>query len=320
MIYRVLGLLMAGALISACGGSGDSGNGGGGEATGEVRFSMTDAPVDSVTQVHLTVTAVGLKPSDGPEEKEELDEPLVVDNLLDLQGTNAVELIPFTEVPAGRYNWLRLYVLAGDGNTYVVEDGGGEVPLYVPGQQNNVEKERHVQLVSGFVVPAGGQADFTLDVDLRRALTQPANQDYYLLRPAMRIVDNTEVGVIQGSVADALVSADNCTADPNTNKGNAVYLYQGAGATPGDIYEDDTGTALDDQNPVSTANVVQQDSTYAYEFGFVPPGDYTVAFTCQGQDDDPSVNDDTGDNPRVTFSAQADVTVEADSTATADLQ
>lgn len=313
MRVRAFTLIAGAAVLSACGG--DSGGSDAGDTTGDVSFQLTDAPSDELTQVQLTITAIGLKPANGPEEKITLDQPLVISNLLELQGSNAASIIPPTEVTAGRYNWVRLYVLSGDENTYVTHEANGEFPLYVPGQQNNNEQERHVQLVSGFNVPAGGQADFTIDVDLRRAITKPATQPYYLIRPAMRIIDNAKIGTISGTVADALVTADNCSSDSNSGAGNTAYLFTGLDATPGDIYVDDQGTALTEDNPLSTASVTQQNGGgYGYEFGFVAPGDYTVAFTCQGLDDAPD-NDDA-----IVFSAQANVSVVADSTAEADLQ
>lgn len=310
MLIRMLNLLVIATLLSACGGSSSDS-----DSTGEVRFGLTDAPSDALTRVQVTVTAIGLKPSQGPEQKVELADPLVIDNLLDLQGANAANLIPFTQVPAGRYNWVRLYVLSGINNTFVEDDTGATFALYVPGQQGDNEEERHVQLVSGFIVPNGGQADFTIDVDLRRAITDPADQDYYLLRPAMRIVDNSEVGIIRGSVADALIDDASCTSEINTGAGNVVYLYTGNNAAPGDIHVDENGQPVSDDNPLTTANVTQgENGSYNYEIGFVAAGDYTVAFTCQGLDDNPDADDS------IAFSAQSNVAVSADTTSTLDLQ
>lgn len=311
---QYIALVAATALLSACGGSSDSNNA---PQTGEVAFSMTDAPADDLQQVHLTIPGISLKPADGERIYLELDEPLIVDNLLDLQGTLSTAVLPPTEVPAGRYNWIRLHVLSGDNNTYVVDDMSGQYPLYVPGQQSGNEKVRHVQLVSGFVVPVGGEVSFTLDVDLRRAITKPTNKDYYLLRPAIRMVDNSTVGAITGTISDALIEDASCTSvmEADTLEGNAVYLYNGADATAGDVYLDAQGEPADSNNPVTTANVVYDAETdsYTYEIGFVPAGSYTVAFTCQALDDNPE-NDDA-----LIFPAQRNVTVTENKTETADL-
>ena len=311
---RALFVMATGTLLAACGGSSSDNPP---PQTGDVQLSMTDAPADDLAQVQLTLNAVALKPAQGGMIRRDLDEPLIIENLLALQGAESTVIMPTTEVPAGRYNWIRLYVQGGDGNTYVIEDNGGEFPLYVPGQQNNQDRERHVQLVSGFVVPVDGEVDFTLDVDLRRAITKPANKDYYLLRPAVRIVDDSQVGTIEGTISDSLINDEACTSimEGDALEGNAVYLYTNHDAVTGDVFVDDQGNPADSDNPVTTATVnYNADSdSYDYQIGFVPEGDYTLAFTCQALDDMPDTDED------LTFSAQRNVSVTAEQTEIADL-
>ena len=286
--------------LVACGGSS------GGQATGDISLALTDAPVDNLDRVQLTVNAVGLKPAQSGQIRLDLEEPLVIEDLLALQGEAFQAILPTTEVPAGRYNWIRLYVQAGADRTYVVDDQGGQHPLYLPGQQNANEQERHLQLVSGFAVPADGEVNLMLDVDLRRAITQPQSANHYLLRPAMRLLDLSETGTITGTVADALVNDDSCTADMNSGAGNVVYLYEGANREPGDVYLDENGEPLLPDSPLATANVRQDDGTWQFVIGFVSAGEYTVAFSCQGLDDDPQEEDE------ILFADTRNVTVEAD--------
>jgi hypothetical protein len=289
------------SVLTACGGSS-------GPDTGIISMDITDAPVDDVTRVQLSVSRIDLKPADGAVISYIPPEPVVIENLLDLQGTNAASLLPEMEVPAGRYNWLRLYIDGGFPDSYVVTNEGGSVDLLVPGQQgSDTSNARHVQLVSGFVVPAGGQADFTLDVDLRRALTKPATSDYYLLRPALRITDNSTTGSISGVVDDSLVMAEECTNDLANDQGVAVYLYEGAGAVTGDIHVDEQGAPVGDHNPLTTANVRldAESGLFSYTIGFVPAGTYTAALTCQSLDDMPDQSDE------ILFSQTVDVVVVA---------
>ena len=313
-MQRTLFILAAGTLVAACGGSSSDNPA---PQTGDVQLSMTDAPADDLTRVQLTLNAVALKPAQGSMIRRDLDEPLVIEDLLALQGAKSTVILPTTEVPAGRYNWIRLYVQSGDGNTYVIDDNGGQFPLYVPGQQNNQDRERHVQLVSGFVVPVDGEVNFTLDVDLRRAITKPTNKDYYLLRPAVRIVDNSKVGIIEGTISDSLINDEACTSvmEGDSLEGNAVYLYTGQDAATGDVFVDDQGAPVGSDNPVTTATVNYNPDSDAYEYqiGFVPEGDYTLAFTCQALDDMPDTDDD------LIFSAQRNVDVIAEQSKTADL-
>jgi hypothetical protein len=75
---------------------------------------------------------------------------------------------------------------------------------------------------------------------------------------------------------------DSCTNDDDTDIGigNVVYIYDGLDADPFDI----DGT---DPEPLATADVAQNtDGDYVYRVVLMP-GDYTVAFTCEGGDDLP---------------------------------
>lgn len=317
-------VLMAGAvtltvLLTACGG-GSGGDSDSRPKTGTASFDITDAPADDVTVVKLTFSAIALKSALGVQEMIEFDEPVVIDNLLALQGANFAALLPDTDFPAGRYNWIRLYVVGGGDDSYVMTDEGGKVDLFVPGQQSGNHAVRHVQLVSGFVIPRGGNVDFTIDVDLRKALTKPKGKDYYLLRPAMHITDNSHTGTISGTVADALLMNDQCGNDLVNDEGNAVYLYVGGNAVTGDVYLDDLGEEIGVGNPFSVANVKQniESGLYEYSFGFVPEGAYTVAFTCNSlldmpdhDDDDGDHDDDDNDDDDFTFSQSATIQVTA---------
>ncbi len=303
---------LAGAGLVACGGSEDFDS----NETGTMSMGITDAAVDDVTEVRLTLSAVEVKPRDGERVRVDYEEePLVIENLLDLQGSLSTEIMEETEVPAGRYNWIRLHVIGGAPDSRIVTEQGEHFDLFVPGQQQGGEdSQRHMQLVSGFTVPVDGHAHFVIDVDLRRALTRPANADHYLLRPAVRIVDDVEVGTIRGTVEDSLVTADTCTNDLDADKGNAVYLYGGHDASLGDVHVDENGEPVGNENPITVANVRQDPDTglYEYEVGFVPAGDYTIAFTCQAMDDDESEADE------IEFSEGANIGVEAGETTVQD--
>jgi hypothetical protein len=313
--HRAVTCIAAAAVIStltACGGSSGNNNN---RETGIVSMAITDAPVDGVTRVQLSISRIDLKPASGSVVVYTPEEPIIIENLLDLQGTNAAALLPDTEVPAGDYNWLRLYIDGGHPDSFVVTNEGGNVDLLVPGQQgNSLPNTRHIQLVSGFVVPVDGRADFTIDVDLRRALTKPANSDYYLLRPALRITDNSTTGSISGVVDEALVMAEECTNDLGNDQGVAVYLYEGTDAVTGDIHVNDNGGTIGNDNPLTTSNVRldTESGLFTYSIGFVPAGNYTAALTCQALDDAPDQSDD------ILFSQSLNIAVVAGQNTSAD--
>jgi hypothetical protein len=312
-----LALLIPGALALAGCNSSD------GTTTGTATFSVTDAPADDVTAVEVKFDRVDLMPQGGQMQTFVLDEPRRID-LFALQGENAAVLIEDIELPAGQYNFIRLYVIGGSPDSQVTEAEGGVFPLYIPGSQPPTQNtdQRFLQLSRPFVVPAGGHADFTIDVELRKALVKTGNDitdDYYLLRPSLRLVDNSTVGAIAGIIDSALVEDLSCSGDLASETGYAVYVYSGFDAIPGDIFVDEDGqeqTRSDGAaHPLTLANVRfdADSSAWKYTVGFVSAGEYTVAFTCQAIDDAPGSEDD------IAFPAQRNVTVSAGVTANADL-
>lgn len=278
-------LAVAGLALAGCGGSGSSG-----EETGFLSLGVSDGPIHSAEKVCITFDAVEFQSGgNGPPMTVELT-PAQKINLLDFQGMNAAPLLVDEELPAGNYQWLALQIDAelgsngGVGDTggvmcdgegsYIVMDDGGVYNLYVPsGAQSGL------RLVSGFTIPANGSPDFTVEFDLMKSITDPPGLSPDLvLRPALRLVNNVEVGALTGQVNSELATATDCAP--------SVYLFDD-GVTPNAIT-----TMEDDPNdPVATALVEEQMvdgvSEYHYTLGFLLPGDYEAAFTCDGETFEP---------------------------------
>jgi hypothetical protein len=266
-------------VLTACGG------GGGGEVpverTGIINIAITDATVDVVTEVNVQFSGVTLKPQSGDKIEVLFDTPKNFD-LLTLSGGMTAELLPDTRVPAGSYNWIRLAVNAEFDNVFdsYAMLPEGLVELRVPGGSQS-----GLKLVSGFTVTQNQSTNIVIDWDLRKALSDPAGQPGLQLRPALRVTNMAAYGTLNGTVAEALVNDGSCTNDLAMDTGNAVYVYAGVVDTPGDIGE----SASD---PLTTATVSQSESgTYVYEVNFLSVGEYTAAFTCQADDDDPETDD-----------------------------
>jgi hypothetical protein len=192
-------------------------------------------------------------------------------------GTASAELFD-QPIPPGSYGQVRLMVNA-DGNandSYIVLADGSMHGLIIPsGAQTGLK------LVSGFTVPSSGVVDYTVDFDLRKAITCPPGQGpACILKPAMRLVDNTTVGNIQGQITSTLPSG--CTP--------GVYLYSGTVTRPEDM--NSTAPAGDPNQPIaSKVPVADTTPPYYYQFTFLTPGTYTVAFTCQAAQDNPGQAD-----------------------------
>jgi hypothetical protein len=149
--------------------------------------------------------------------------------------------------------------------------------------------------------------DYTIDFDLRQAITCPAGQaPACILKPVERLVDNKTVGNIQGQVSNTLLVPMGCTP--------GVYLYAGTVNAPEDI--NSAAAAGDPNQPlVSKAPIASSQPPYYYQFTFLEAGNYTLAFTCEAAQDNPDQAD-----PAVTFSAvKTGIVVTAGQTTAVDM-
>ena len=279
------------AYLAACGGGGSDSP----EAQpqfGRLNLRITDSPVTSAKRVVVQFTGLEIKPvgAAGPEVFD--FEPRQID-LLALDGGGSEVLLADEMLPAGEYESIRLKVNAGrnGSDSFIELDDGSIHPLFIPsGNQTGLK------LIRGFTIGAGSTHNFTIDFDLRKSVIHPPGLgDPYLLKPVLRMVNNLEVGTIDGTVATALV-VDGCVP--------AVYLYTGA-----DVVPDDLGSATP---PLASAAVNLDNATGIYRFkvAFVPAGAHTLAFTCAADDDAADVDD------AITFAAPINVTVTAGTTIT----
>jgi hypothetical protein len=317
------------ALTGCGGGSSDDSSDGNGSLT----LGLVDGPVEGAEQVVVAFTGIELKPDNGPPmEPIPMDESACDDfdsatgtcsiNLLDLVGTD--RRVVFSEsLPAGHYQWVRLLVNAERNvmDSYLVTLDGRMCSLYIPSGS-----ETGLKIVSGVTVTANGVSDYTLDFDVRKSITNPPGlsdpdqqcADNYVLKPAIRIVDSTEVGTVAGTVDDSVLAADeSCTLDELGRYRNvAVY-----------VFDDEAGTAVaddldgDDGDPLTSASVVWNDEEqgYTYEVGFLlAPGAYHLGLTCTADLDDAAIDDYDPAMPDASdfrFVTEQSIAVEVDTTA-----
>lgn len=283
-----ISLTFATAGLLALAGCSSSGSG---DGTGSLSLGISDGPVHNANKVCIAFTGIEMKPKEGP--------PFVIDtglqniNLLDFQGANAAPFILNEPVDAGVYVWTRLLVnadLGGTGGTgndtttsncqgdasYLATEDGRVYNLYIPsGAQTGLK------LINEIVVPNGGSADFTADIDLMQSLVQPMGLEPDLIfKPVVRLVDNLEVGTLTGMVAD---TTETPVSDSASCPAPSVYVFAD-GIEPNAI----TADGSDQNDPVATARVALQDNgvdpaTWNYSVGFLITGSYEAAFTCDGE-------------------------------------
>jgi hypothetical protein len=320
-------------MLAACGGGDQT------ATTGQLRLALTDGPVEKATKLVVAFTGIELKPAGGPALDPVIMDEAVCDSFDAATGTCSIDLLTLAgmnrrvvfsgNLQAGNYEWLRLLVLAELNvmDSYIEFEDGSMCSLWIPSGA-----ETGLKIVSGITVTANGVSDYTLDIDARKSVTGPPGlataspgiqcQENYVLKPAIRIVDTTEVGSIAGTVEEALLeSDDSCTVDEfGLYENIAVYVFENFDdmAVGDDIDEDATNP-----DPVTTASVVWNDDpaiqAYEYEAGFLlAPENYLAALTCTSDMDDIMVNDydpASADAQDFSFVAEQTVTVEVGLTA-----
>lgn len=283
-----LAACVAVATLFGCSGGGDDGSG-----RSTLSVSLMDAPVDGVTAVYVKITRMAIKSSGGPAVELPLPNgvPLTV-NLLSLTDTNAAILLDNVEIAPGSYEWLAMDIAAEPNvdDSYVLTETGlnEEIDLNVPSGR--------MRLVSGFDVGPNEAVRLLFDWDMRHGLVFPPGQNRYFLKPAFRMIDVTEYGVLRGTISpDTISVANGCDRNMDTalDKGNVVYLFA-ASTAPDDI----DGT----EDPVATIDATYDSVTGWTYRTLIEPGTYTVVFTCQGDADDNLVDESTTPNP-IAFSS-----------------
>lgn len=304
-------------LITACGGSSDDtvaidDN----TPLPSFSLSISDAPVDDLSEVVVCFNQVELKGSGdavftvGDEAEMIPANDLCLDNngavipntvglnLLQYTGSDSIALVDGIAIEAGDYTQLRL--IMSEGSYGIDAQTGDKISVSVPSNELKLD---------GFTATLGGTVDFTLEFDLNKAMTNPVGQAGYFLKPrGVRLVNNNEAGHIDGFVSETLLIDNQCTplSDTSVNVASA-YLYEGADVAI-DTLEDNGGDESGNLPYASTAVTFDSEQTsYSFEIGFVKAGDYTIAVSCDTEDD-PEVNEE------INFITSQNVTVIAGNT------
>lgn len=287
------------AALTGCGG-GSSGT----EPGGTLTLKVTDAPMSGVENVWIKFDSIEIKPAGGPAITYDLAALKALDLLSLTDGTSAA-ILENVALPAGQYNWIRLYVNTIPGSVdpetvdfpnspySFITAGGENYPIDIPSSE-----QTGLKLVRPFAVAVGGSADFTIDFNLRRSVHIVPSWGY-LMKPVIRIVDNTVVGKIEGKVTN-IPQGYSC-AD------GAVYIYSGMGVTPDDI------DGIDPEPLLVVPTKISPLYDCCYRAAFLEPGQYTVAFTWDREQDDPATSE------TLIFPFAADATVTASQMTNVDI-
>jgi len=271
-----------------------------GSCSAPVTVNLTDTPVDNATSVVIDFTGVDLHNTNGSTFSIKFPSPRQID-LLTLQNGLTGALLQSESVPAGNYDSMQLNVLADkdtQGESYITLNTGAQYPLYIPSGS-----ETGLKLLTPFTVVKGQPLQFIIEFDLRQSITGTDGQNY-LLVPALRLEDQSQVGTVSASVHFAAIAAQQLAAGTAASQCNpGVFLFSGDSATP----QNGGGTALVDFQPVE---ITQSSVSIPY----VTAGSYTLAATCNYDLYDPAAVPGQSGYQTLHWTVQGSVSVTANST------
>ena len=232
----------------------------------------TDPPADtSIRSVQVNLLGLDLRKSDGTSTTLEFNSGELVD-LLDLRNGDPMRLFTNEDLPVGSYTGVRL-LFDEDEAENAVTNSDGDIPL--------VLAEGAYAAVDFSVEDQKSSSEkLSLMLDLRQSLSYDKSKNKYTLTPLLRSVSSGDAARIEGVVTVV------CPLDPLLVPGEAVYLFAGTNVSPDDL--DGAGV-----EPFATTTVERSATTaLVYSLRYLPDGDYTLALTCNGYEDELGVDDD----------------------------
>jgi hypothetical protein len=228
-----------------------------------------EAPADvDVVEVNVSLRGLRFAKSGGSTTTLEFSAPEPVDlHALAEEDGDPLRLFTDEPLPDGNYAGVRL-LLDEDVAGTVVDVDGNEFAL-------DVESGEYADVQFSVAEDESDSVALTLTLDLRQSLAFDATAERYTLTPALRVVRSGRASGVEG-----LVGFD-CAEGDTLERGGALYLFAGPDVVPDDL----DGVAPE---PYATTRVrvdaASGDATYALRN--LAPGDYTLALTCQGGDDE----------------------------------
>jgi len=263
---------------------------------GKVSVDMTVAsPADAtLRQVVVGLAGVEFSLDDGSTAAIVFADPEQVD-LLEFDDGNLLTLFTDEGLEAGVYTGARLLFDTDTQSHYVIDGNGVDADLaiangdYAPFDFTVEDDET-------------SREEVTLTLDLRQSLSLETD-DTYRLRPYLRSVSPDVASILEGDVDI------NCPSGASLATGGAVYLFEGRDVVP----DDRDGFSVE---PYATAPLNRAAVTGDFSYGILdlPPGNYTVTATCQGDREDPTTNDD------MTFRGTRNVELGEDETVTVNVR
>jgi hypothetical protein len=248
---------------------------------------LSDSLPEDLKQVVIQVTAITFKRSGAADVviKDFTFGGAVVGafkvNLLDYPGITQLEVIKGLELATGTYEVSIELIADGIESSSVLDANDVSKPITVSGNTLSV---------SGMKLASGNQA-FTVEFSLAQALSQPNSDTYQLASTGMRIENNLTAATLSGQInSDLFDTVTPCNEKTTPTSGNRVYIYTDIDAAKNltDVFTSASASTppANALAPYAVASLKQTGQIWEYTFGYLPAGDYTLAFSCNTASDD----------------------------------
>jgi len=252
------------------------------ENKGNLTLSITDAPIDmtNVTGVYLTISEIQAHTSTSGEDWitfEEYEGPQTF-NILELTNGESALLGSFI-LESAHYTQLRFFLDAAEVDDpvknklfpespgcYIEFSDGSTKPLFVPSASTSGWKA-----VGAFDVPLNGDVAITADFDARKSVIKRGANDFYILKPTIRIIVDDQAGKIVGGLTNIPVGVD-------------IIIY---------AYEDGTYTSTEAEDPMNdttarfpnaiTSDIADDSDSYHLSFLAAATYDLVVTTSIEGE-------------------------------------
>ncbi|MBL1415769.1 MAG: DUF4382 domain-containing protein [Moritella sp.] len=251
-----------------------------------VDFWVSDAPVEGLSAVVIAFDRLEFIHSDGERTFHDIAGYEQI-NLLEYPDTQSALIISDIALRTGEYKNLIIHIEPDQDLNYVIKTDA-------LGVQEDLKQPSNKLKLGSFTVTDEAVQAFTIEFDLRQSLVLRGNNNNnngYNLKPhGVTIIDNDGAASLSGSVDEMLLEAGGCDVDT----GNFVYLYQGKNLVISALADnfDPLDSEFDDGALSASGFIAPYASTGLdvvndFAFGFLPAGDYTLAFSCSAVADDP---------------------------------
>jgi hypothetical protein len=251
-------------MFVGCGGGDDSSS----SDTGTVSLSLSDATTDEYNAVYVTIEAVEAHKDEGSH-WQIVASPNATYNLLEL--VNGVrELLGITDLETGHYTQMRMIIgenadgginILSEGHpygNYIVDDSNAYHELKIPsGSQTGIK------IVNGFDINENQTTELIIDFNASRSVVVAGDNGRWLLKPTIKVVDETECSIISGTVSGLDIEG--------TLEGVLVSAQ---------IYDPDADDEKDTVI-VQTSTVTDEEGSYTI---FLEPGTYNIVGYKDGYD------------------------------------